>query len=447
MTTLDHARGAPERSFERSAGLYAAARDVIAGGVTSAVRAAELPLPLYFDHGSGPRIWDVDGNVYVDYALGYGPLILGHSPEPIRRALHAQIDRALTFGSQHALELEVAGLLTEIVPGAEQVIFASTGSEAVAAALHIARATTGRAKVLKFEGHYHGWLDGIAASTSFDPARSGAAARPLSVPSTGGISSAALSDVVVAPWNDLEAAESIVAEHRGEFAAIILEPCLVNGGVIAPVPGFLEGLRRTSRADGALLIFDEVITGFRLALGGAQSRYGIDADLAIFAKALAGGVPMSAVTGSRAVMAVVADGRVAHNGTFNANPLVAAAAAATLRHLRDHGSEIYPRLDRLGEGLAAALAAASPRLTVRRAGPIVHTAVDEPPVVTSIRDRATGKPTIHARFIERLLHHGVHATPRGLWYVSTAHGADEIESHGGCRGCRRCGGPRVRGSS
>ena len=427
MPTPDQAGAVTDRQFVRSADLYGAARTVIAGGVTSAVRAGALPHPLYFDHGVGPCIWDVDGNAYTDYVLGYGPLILGHAPEPVRRALHAQIDRALTFGSQHRLEIEVAALLTEIVPGAEQAIFANTGSEAVAAALHIARAATGRTKILKFEGHYHGWLDGVAVSTTFDPARSGPAERPLGVPSTGGISPAAMSDVVVAPWNDLVAVEAIVAEHRGEFAAIILEPCLVNGGVIPPVPGFLEGLRGISHDDGALLVFDEVITGFRLALGGAQASYGVTADLAIFAKALAGGAPISAVTGGRAVMAVVEDGRVAHNGTFNANPLVAAAAEATLRHLRDHAAEIYPRLYELGQALADGLSAASPRLTVRRVGPIVHTGVDEPTDVRSIRERATGKPAVHARFIERLLHHGVHATPRGLWYVSTAHGPGEID--------------------
>lgn len=413
------------RTFGVSGALFARASDSIAGGVTSAVRAGALPHPLYFDRGVGPRIWDVDGNEYVDYAMAFGPLILGHSPEPIRAALHTQIERATTFGSQHRLELDVAEMLTDIVPGAEQAVFSSTGSEAVAAALRIARAATGRSKVLKFEGHYHGWLDGIAVSTGFDRHQSGDAKRPTGYPSTGGIPASAMSEVVVAPWNDLSAVQQIVTEHAGEFAAIILEPCLVNGGVIEPVGGFLEGLRRIATGDGALLIFDEVITGFRLALGGAQERYGVTADLAVFAKALASGVPMSAVTGGRDVMKVVADGTVSHNGTFNGNPLVACAAAATLRHLRDNASEIYPRMELQADGLATGLAAASSRLTVRRAGPIVHTAVDEPSDVTTVRDR-TGDSQLHGRFIERLLHHGVHATARGLWYVSTAHGPDEI---------------------
>jgi len=427
MQTPDTAGAAAGRDFGRSAEMFRAACEVIPGGVTSAVRSGARPHPLYFDRGLGPRLWDADGNEYVDFALGYGPLILGHSPEVVRRALHAQIDRALTFGSQHRLEIEVARLLVEVVPGAGQAIFSNTGSEAVSAALHIARAATGRTKVLKFEGHYHGWLDGVAASTSFDPERSGDDRRPATVPASGGLSQAALSDIVVAPWNDLDAVEALVASHRDELAAILLEPCLVNGGVIPPQPGFLEGLRSVSTAAGALLVFDEVITGFRLGLGGAQEFYGVGADLAIFGKALAGGAPLSAVTGSRELLAVVADGRVTHNGTFNANPIATAAAAATLRHLRDNASEIYPRLAALGRTLADGLRAASPRLRVREVGPIVHTAIDEPERVLSVRDRRTGRPDIHARFAERLLHHGVHATPRGLWYVSTAHGPAEIE--------------------
>ncbi|MFL5757822.1 MAG: aspartate aminotransferase family protein [Chloroflexota bacterium] len=417
-----------DRDFTRSAALYATARNVIAGGVTSAVRGGELPHPLYLTRGEGPFVWDVDGNQYVDYALGYGPLILGHSPHVVTRALKDQLGRALTFGAQHELEPEVAALLAETVPGAEQAIFSTTGSEAVAAAIRIARAVTGRTRVLKFEGHYHGWLDGIAASTAYDRARSGDPDRPVAVPSTGGVSPAAIGEIVVAPWNDLAAFREIVAAEPGHLAAVILEPVLVNGGLIPAAEGFLEGVRDVTREAGTLLVFDEVITGFRVALGGAQARCGVTADLAVFAKAMAGGVPISAVTGSRRVMAVVADGTVAHNGTFNGNPLATVAAAATIRHLRDEEATVYPMLERLGDLLAAALRDASPRLTVRSFGPIVHTAVDEPATVRSIRDRASGNPGLHARFIERLLHHGVHATPRGLWYVSTAHTPRDIEA-------------------
>jgi glutamate-1-semialdehyde 2,1-aminomutase len=286
---------------------------------------------------------------------------------------------------------------------------------------------TGRSLVIKFEGHYHGWLDGVFASTGFDPARSGPAGRPATVPSTTGIPGTALAEIAVAQWNDLASLEAILAEHPREVAAILCEPVAVNGGLIAPTPGFLAAVRRLADRHGALLVFDEVITGFRLALGGAQERLGVTADLAIFAKAIAGGIALSAVTGSRAVMAPISDGRLLHNGTFNGNPIAMASGVASLRHLMEGRDRIYPELDRLAVRLAGALAAASPRLTVRQVGPIVHTAVDEPDDVRTIRDR-TGDSAAHARFIEALLSRGIHATPRGLWYLSTAHRDEDVDA-------------------
>ncbi|MEO8229096.1 MAG: aspartate aminotransferase family protein [Chloroflexota bacterium] len=413
--------------FPRSQALFADARRVIPGGVTSTIRAGARPHPLYFERGDGPYLWDVDGRRYVDFVLGYGPLILGHAPRVVRDAVAVQLERGLTFGSQHRLEPELAELLVDIVPGAEQAIFATTGSEAVAAALRLARTVSGRRLVLKFEGHYHGWLDGVFVSAGYDPSISGPSERPATVPSTQGIPDGALSDVVVAQWNDPTSVEAVLAEHRGQVAAILCEPIAVNGGMIPPIAGFLETLRKLALNDGALLIFDEVITGFRVALGGAQERFAVMADLAIFAKAIAAGIALSAVTGSRAVMAPIADGRLAHNGTFNGNPIAMAAGVASLRHLANGRKTIYPELDRLGARLARGLADASPRLTVRQAGPIVHTAVGEPSDLRTVRDRAQGDPLTHARFIEALLARGIHATPRGLWYVSTAHTDAEID--------------------
>ena len=328
--------------YPRSHALFEAARRVIPGGVTSSIRAGARPHPLYFERGEGPYLWDVDGTRYVDFALGYGPLLLGHAPKVVRDAVAAQLERDLTYGSQHRLEPQLAELLVSIVPGAEQAIFATTGSEAVAAALRIARTVTGRRLVLKFEGHYHGWLDGVFASVGYDPILSGWSEHPASVASTAGIPEGARSDVVIAQWNDLDSVEAILAEHPGQVAAIMCEPIAVNGGLIAPVPGFLEALRRLATKDGALLVFDEVITGFRVALGGAQERLATTADLAIFAKAIAGGIPLSAVTGTRAVMAPIADGRLAHNGTFNGNPIAMAAGCASLGHLADGRATIYP---------------------------------------------------------------------------------------------------------
>jgi glutamate-1-semialdehyde 2,1-aminomutase len=415
-------------SLAASADLYAAARELIPGGVTSAVRSGARPHPLYLDHGAGPHIWDVDGNRYVDFVLGYGPLLLGHAPAAIVEAVSRQTAAGTTYGSQHRGELELARLMTSIVPGAERVVFATTGSEAVAVALRIARAVTGRQGILKFEGHYHGWLDGVFAGTAYHPALSGPAARPATVPGTEGMSLAAMGDIVVAPWNDLPATARILDEEGDRIAAIILEPLLVNGGVIAPAPGLLEGLRALATRHRCLIIFDEVITGFRLALDGAQGYYGVVADLAVFAKAMGAGVAISAVTGTAAHMELIADGRVVHNGTFNGNGLAIAAGIAALGVLSAEPRVTYPRLRAMGSRLAAGLAAASPRLTVRQVGPIVQTAVDEPADVRDVRDRAVGDRDAHARFIEALLGHGVHASPRGLWYVSTAHGEADIDT-------------------
>jgi glutamate-1-semialdehyde 2,1-aminomutase len=409
-------------AYPRSAELFVEARRVIAGGVTSAIRAGAQPHPLYIERGSGASIWDADGNRYVDYALGYGPLILGHAPALVREAIGRQLELGTTFGSQSRLEIEVAQLILDLVPGAEQVIFSTTGTEAVASAMRVARAATGRSLVLRFEGHYHGWFDGIL--TGIAP---GDEPQSQPVPGSGGIPPAAQSDLLVAPWNDLTAVRNLMADHRGQIAAIILEPLLVNGGLIHPVPEFLAGLRDLATEHGSVLIFDEVITGFRIAPGGAQERYGIQADLAVFGKAMGAGVAISAVAGRRDVLEVVSDGVVVHNGTFNGNVLALAAAAATLTHLRDGRDTVFPRLEALGDRLAAGLRALGTPLIVRNLGPIVHTAIGEPTDVRSVRDRASGDIAAHSAFVEELLPRGVHGTPRGLWYVSTAHTEAEID--------------------
>jgi glutamate-1-semialdehyde 2,1-aminomutase len=425
QTTTSRAAAPKPPSFERSAALYAQAREIIAGGVTSSVRAAAHP--LYFERGEGAYLWDVDGNRYIDFVLGYGPLVLGHAPAILRHAISRQAERGLTFGSQHRLEVEVAALLTGIVPGAERVILSTTGTEAAMVAVRVARALTARPLILKFEGHYHGWSDPLFVSTGFDPARSGPPDRPGAVPGTVGLAPGSADHVLVVQWNDLDGVKARFAEDGARIAAVIAEPLLVNGGVIPPVPGFLEALRAITRANGALLIFDEVITGFRLALGGAQAHYGVTADLAVFAKAMAGGVAMSAVTGSREVLDPVAAGRPAHLGTFNGNPLAAAAAVATLEHLAANAGEIYPRLHALGTRLADGLRAAAPALSVRQVGPILNTAIGEPLHVRNMRDRSTADGVAHGRFVAALLERGVHTTPRGLWYLSTEHGEAEVD--------------------
>lgn len=417
--------GDPVRSFAKSKALYEAATKIIPGGVTSSVRSGGLPHPLYFERGSGPYLWDVDGNQYLDFVLAFGPPILGYAPEVINDAVSAQLARGLTFGAQHRGEAELAELIVNAVPGAEQAIFSMSGSEAIAVALRIARTHTGRTKVVKFEGHYHGWLDTIFASVGVDSSRSGSPDRPATVPQTAGIPPGAMSDLIVAPWNDVEAVTAIFDEHGSDIAALILEPLNVNGGVIAPQPGFLEAMRELTRRHGALLVFDEIITGFRLALGGAQEFYGVRADLAVFAKALAGGVAISAVTGSRDVLSVIAEKRMIHNGTFNGNPLAVSAGIATLRHLTADNGAIYRHFSELGDRMSAGFRATG-ALSVRNAGPIVSIWIGEPEEVRNVRDRVGTDFEALAQLSLRLLHRGIHA--RTVWYLSAAHQAEHVDA-------------------
>ncbi|MEO7556389.1 MAG: aminotransferase class III-fold pyridoxal phosphate-dependent enzyme, partial [Acidimicrobiales bacterium] len=319
------------------------AKRTLAGGVATAFRASQQPLPICFVSGHGSRLTDIDGNDYVDWALGWGPLLLGHSPEPVLEAVRRQLDRGLGFGASHELEAELAEAVCRTVPSVEMCVFSSTGSEAVHAALRIARAVTGRNRVIKFQGHYHGW---------YDPLHVGVGGKDIDAPGTAGQDPGASASVTVCPWDDLPALELALGP---DVAAVIMEPVAMNAGCLAASAGYLEAARSLVDRHGALLVFDEVITGFRLALGGAQEHLGVQPDLTVLGKALGGGFPISAVGGRAAVMDEVARGRVAHVGTFNANPVCASAALATIGELEHTAAATYPRLARVGEALAALL--------------------------------------------------------------------------------------------
>ena len=286
--------------FERS-------RRSLAGGVSSAIRRAARPYPLFFQAGHGSRVTDVDRNSYIDYGLAWGPLILGHTPTAVVDAVSRQLRRGFTFGAQHELEYAVAERLTSLIPCADLVCFATSGTEIIQVALRLARAATGRHLVLKFEGHYHGWSDGVLVSYHSTPDQI-AASHGAPVPVSLGQVPAR--ETVVAKWNDIASVERIFAERDGEIAALVCEPLLCNSGCIPPEPGFLERLRAITRDRGALLIFDEVITGFRVHLEGAQGLYGIEPDLATYAKAIGAGTALSALAGKSRYMDLIATGKV-----------------------------------------------------------------------------------------------------------------------------------------
>lgn len=402
-------------------------RQVLPGGVASGVRRAARPYPLFYTHGRGARVWDADGNEYLDYGLAWGPLMLGHSPPAVAGAIRAQLERDLTFGAQHDLEYEVAEAMTAIIPCADQVCFANSGTEIVQVALRLARAVTGRTKYLKFEGHYHGWDDSVLVSYRPSPEE---VERADGAPVRVALGQRPDPIAVIAQWNDEQSVRRAFDEHAGVISAVICEPMLANNGCIEPAPGFLEFLRDTTFANGALLIFDEVITGFRVALAGAQGRYGVTPDLATYAKAVGAGTALSALAGRRAYMDYIADGRVVHAGSLNGNPISLSAAKAALDYLAEPGNGVYPRLERLGgrlrEGLTSILRDAGHEVITQGEPAIFQLAFRAAPA-RNYRDTWASDAARYSGFALALLDEGVLVLPDGRWYVSAAHTDDDVD--------------------
>ncbi len=404
--------------YDRSRAHHHRARRSLAGGVATAFRAPQLPWPIAFARGAGSHLTDIDGNTYIDYTLGFGPMLLGHAPAAVMRAVRAQLDCGIGYGASHRAEAELAEAICRTVPCAERAIFSNSGSEAVAAALRIARAATGRTKVVKFHGHFHGWLDplsiGVPGSELPDD------------PASAGQDPMASASIEVLPWNDVPA---LRAAHLDEVAAVIMEPLAVNGGCFLPEPGYLEEVRAATAAAGALLIFDEVITGYRLGLGGAQGHFGVVPDLAVLGKALGAGFPISAVVGRADVMEEVATWRVRHAGTTNANPIAAAAAIASIHELERRADEIYPHIAALGDELAGMLreevTAAGLPLVVNQLGAMGYAFWSDAPISDLASARRTDTEA-YRRFAAALLDEGVHVISRGLLYVSTEHSDGDL---------------------
>jgi len=422
---------ADARPTARSRSLFEHAQHVLAGGVSSDARRL-TPVPLYIDHAAGSHIWDVDGTEYIDYVMGQGPAILGHCAPAVIEAVQTQLTRGHVYSAQHEQEVEVAELVCNLVPCAERVRFNTVGSEAVHGALRLARGVTGRNKILKFEGHYHGWFDPVLYSVHPPLDRAGNADAPVAVPGTKGQQPGGEEGLAICVWNDLDALERTLDRHRGEIAAVIMEPLLCNTGCIAPRPGYLEGARKLCTDHGALLIFDEVITGFRLAPGGAQEFFGVTPDLAIFGKAIAGGLPLACLAGRADVMDAISRGEVGHAGTFNSNPLAIAAAAATLRELTKDDGAAYARLaatgNRLIEGLRAAAQNAGVAMIVDGPGHIFQTYLTDQPGIADYRDFAATDLAGMARLHGALLDRSVSIVGRGLWFLSTAHDDADVDA-------------------
>jgi glutamate-1-semialdehyde 2,1-aminomutase len=412
-------------NFDKSRQLLAEAARYLPGGVNSNFRLGISPTPLVLERAAGPYLYDVDGNRFIDYYLGMGPMILGHSPAAVIAAVTEQLGRGILFAGQSTVEFEAARLVCELVPCAEMVRFGSSGSEIVHAALRLARAATGRSCVIKFEGHYHGWLDNVHWSIAPPLDQAGPALTPTPVPGSIGQGQIGDAHIEVLPWNNLE----LLAERlaHGDVAAVIMEPAMCNTSAIFPADGYLTGVRQACTDAGSVLIFDEVITGFRVAPGGAQQRLGVTPDLATFGKAIANGFPVACLAGRADLMEQFLTRKVMHGGTYNAQPVTMAATVATLHALAD--GQVHQRLEqrgkRLMDGIALALGEADIPARIQGFPQIFHVALGITSPITEYRSSLAADKARYVRFTSTLLEHGVRALERGAWFISDAH-TDEI---------------------
>ncbi len=423
------------RFAARSRKLFATASEVIPGGAGSSARTVKFgwePYPPFIAQGTGARLRDVDGHEYVDYLLGLGPMILGHRHPVVTKAVCDAIAEYGTCpGLPYELEVEAARKVVAAVPSVEMVRFTNSGSEAVGTAVRLARAFTGRRILVRFEGHYHGWQDTVYWSNHVDPAAAGPAASPRPVAAGPGVPLELADTLVVLSWNDPESFVRLMRERGEEVAAVITEPAVFNTGCILPEPGYLELLRSETRKYGALLIFDEVITGFRFCRGGGQEWFGVMPDLTTLAKGLGGGFPVAAIGGTREVMSMIADGRYSHSGTYNANVVQCASVSATMDVLSEPG--LYNRQravgDRLADGLRTLAAEAGVPVRVEGLGTVFQLWFSEHPI-KNWRDAA--KYAHEARFKrwwQEMLLRGVlfHPSQYENLFVSLVHTDTDVD--------------------
>ncbi len=408
-----------ERLFER-------AQQLLPGGVDSPVRAwrGVRGEPLFIARGAGSRIFDVDGNEFIDYVGSWGPLILGHAHPRVVAAIQDVATRGTSFGAPTELEIGLAQRVTQAMPSVEMIRFVSSGTEATMSALRVARAFTHRDKILKFDGGYHGHADFLLA-------RAGSGVATLGLPDSAGVPAAVAAMTLIAPYNDLDAVERIFDAHRNEIAAVIVEPVAGNMGVVPPRTGFLKGLRDITRTHAALLIFDEVITGFRVAWGGAQALYDVKPDLTCLGKIVGGGLPVGAYGGRHDIMQLVAPlGPVYQAGTLSGNPLAMAAGIATLdaiAAIREAYEQLEARGAQLERGLSDAAVEARVPVTINRVGSLLTTFFTDQPVV-DYASAKTADAARYARFFHGMLAQGIYLAPSQFeaLFVSLAHGESDI---------------------
>ncbi|GAB3974859.1 glutamate-1-semialdehyde 2,1-aminomutase [Spirosoma terrae] len=389
--------------------LFEKAKTLIPGGVNSPVRAfrAVGGNPIFIKSAKGPYLYDEDGRQYIELINSWGPMILGHAFEPVEKAVRDAVQYSFSFGAPTRKEVEMAELIVDMVPSVEKVRMVNSGTEATMAAIRVARGYTGRDKIIKFEGCYHGHGDSFLIAA-------GSGAVTMGVPDSPGVTKATAADTLTAPFNDLAAVEKLLINNQSQVAAIILEPVVGNMGCVLPEPGFLEGVRSLCDQYGALLIFDEVMTGFRLAKGGAQERFGITPDLTTMGKIIGGGMPVGAYGGRADIMNVVSPaGPVYQAGTLSGNPIAMSAGLAMLRHLQEH-PEVYTRLEEIGtklvDGFRAGLAKTGLTYTINHIGSMFTLFMTDR-AVTNFSEAKTSDLALFGRYFQAMLKRGVYLAP------------------------------------
>lgn len=415
--------------FNKSKELYSKAKELVPGGVSSSIRQTEWPVPLFFDKAHGSKMWDVDGNEFIDYVMGMGPNIFGHAPQFVTQSVYEDMQNGYCLTGQTVKENEMSEFIKKTIPFNRKVRYASSGTEIVQVALRLARSFTNKNKFLKFEGHYHGWMDSVLYNSHPDISNEENIFNP--VPESGGISHGTSNEVVIAPWNDIEALENILKDNHNEISSIITEPILWNTNVILPEDGYLEKLRLLCNKYNILLIFDEVGTGFRVALGGAQEIYGIEPDLSTYAKSMAAGFPIAMLAGKPEIMDSLSNGKVVHGGSFNTNVMSVSASHATLNYLLSN-KNFYKNLNSSGETLIKGLEEAASKngidILIQGLGSVFYLSFTSAKSIKNYREHTLNIDfDKYKEFAKLMLLNGVRLSQNGRWHMSSAHSEEDIE--------------------
>ncbi len=419
--------------FDKSSELFERAQQLVAGDISSQIRVNEpAPVPLFFARAKGSRMWDVDGNEYIDFIQGMGPNLFGHSPDFINRQVAEDMEKGYIYAAQFERELEVAEMMLDMIPLDGTVRFASSGTEIDQLVIRLMRGYTDRPKYVKFEGHYHGWMDSVNYSVHPPLDQAGPEDAPVPVGESAGMAEGSDDGVLVCQWNDLEKLEKVFADHPGEIAGVIMEPILANTNCIVPRAGYMEGVKELCRQNGALLCFDEVITGFRVAAGGAQEYLGVTPDLATYAKAMAGGFPVAMLVGRREIMSILGEGTVYHGGSFNSNVMSIAAVYASMKHINQDRDGFYRELNgrglRLMEGLKEVGSRAESDLHVQGVGSVFSISFTTKDEITDWRDHARNcDDARYTLFAKAMLERGVRLSSNGRIHMASTHTDEDVE--------------------